>query len=379
MDPRTRPAALVRALALGALAAALALPGCDGALGGKIHERPMHERPNHERPGSRSAAATPERGSRSQPRPGPRRANIERAAVLDTDPEPGSEPAGTPPGGDGTPATAPPELGPPEPGPSGGAAPPPRGRGSGAEGGGGRRGGGRSGGGRSGGGTAQVDLVSAGAGAPGTPGTLSGRVLFDGQPPPRRPITEIATTEDCPLHADTPLTEEVVVTDGRLQNAVVYIRRMPQGYTPPPPPSDPLVLDQRGCLYVPHVSAVQTGRRVAATNADDASHNVHVNASRNEAPNRTVGPGGDPVEVVFERAEKVKFTCDIHNWMSAYVAVIDHPFFAVSGADGTWRIAGVPPGEYELEAWHEKYGKVRSGRFDLGPGGEISVEFTYEP
>jgi hypothetical protein len=170
----------------------------------------------------------------------------------------------------------------------------------------------------------------------------------------------------------------VIVTNGRLANVVVAIRKVPAGVEVPSPPTEPLLLDQVGCMYVPHVSAVQAGRPVLARNSDALSHNVHVYATVNPDSNDTVAAGGAPVKLDFQRAEAIKLVCDLHSWMSAHVYVVDHPWFAVTGEDGTWTIDDLPPGEYVLEAWHERLKKIKSGSFSVGPGGEVNVEFTYK-
>lgn len=209
-------------------------------------------------------------------------------------------------------------------------------------------------------------------------GLIVGVVRFEGQAPRRLPITPIANTVGCADHENAPLIEDYVIQDGKLANVVVSVRRMPSGYVAPAPPQEPYVLDQHGCLYVPHVSAVQTGHRVSVDNSDATAHNVHVFAGLNEGSNRTIGAGGRPLEFDFQKAEVVRFACDIHPWMGAYILVLAHPFFAVTGEDGSFRLEGLPPGEYEFEAWHEKLGTLRTKSFTLGAGGEARVEFTYE-
>lgn len=220
--------------------------------------------------------------------------------------------------------------------------------------------------------------VREGADAGSPLGVIVGLVRFEGQAPRRLPITPIANTAGCAEHESTPLIEDYVIQDGRIADVMVCVRRTPAGYVAPPPPEEPHVLDQYGCLYVPHVSALQTGRAVRVANSDSTSHNVHLTAERNQGVNRTIGAGGQAIELSFPKAESVRFTCDIHPWMSATMHVLDHPFFAVTGEDGSFRLEGLPPGEYEFEAWHEKLGKLRTKSFTLGAGGEARVEFTYE-
>jgi plastocyanin len=209
----------------------------------------------------------------------------------------------------------------------------------------------------------------------GPPGRVSGVVTFEGTPPVRRELA-IRATPGCE-HEDTPLTELVVVTDGKLANVFVYVSKGLKGWVPGPAPAA-LVLDQRGCMYRPHVSGAMVDQVVMASNSDPVSHNVHVISKRNDSPNKTQSAGMKPLEIAFENEEvPVIFVCDIHPWMKAYVCVQDHPFFAVSGTDGAFSIPNLPPGKYTLTAWHEKYGKKKSGSITVAPDGESSVSFQY--
>lgn len=322
--------------------------GCEGALGGNIG-----------RTRSTDTASTDQ-----SPNSGPRRARPERPVPKEHTQEAESPAVEAPvEGGDaalGEPVAETPKS-------------PPKASSSGR---------GRRGGGKRGGGKAVISVTStgdAGADKAGTlTGTLTGTVLFEGKVPNRSPLSLIATTQGCAEHSEIPYTEDVLVENGRLANVVVRIRKVPKGVNVPPAPTDPFILDQVGCMYVPHVSAVQSGRPVHARNSDALSHNVHVIATLNEDPNRTVAEGGAPVELEFHRSEAVKFVCDIHPWMSAHVYVVDHPWFAVTGEDGTWTIPDLPPGEYELEAWHERLKNIKTERFSVSSGGEVNIEFTYK-
>jgi plastocyanin len=161
----------------------------------------------------------------------------------------------------------------------------------------------------------------------------------------------------CQSQHATPAPDEEVVTGagGELANVFVYIKDIKGSF---PAPSDPVVLDQKGCQYFPHVHGVQVGQPLQIKNSDNTLHNVHamptVNAQFNE---------GQPVQGMvstkkFDKAEITPFKvkCDVHGWMKSYMAVMPHPFFAVSKADGTFTIPNLPPGTYTLVAWHEKFG-----------------------
>lgn len=226
-------------------------------------------------------------------------------------------------------------------------------------------------------GRATIEVLDPGTAESGTPGAIEAVVLFEGDPPPRVEIPAIQSHAQC-RQEEAPLTEQVIVEDGKLQNVVVYLAGLPAGREVPPPPPEDAVVDQKGCLFVPHVSAVQAGRGLEVTNSDPFGHNVHVFADRNPGENKTTGPG-QGVRLSIEHAEDVRLTCDLHPWMNAWVFVVDHPWFGVSGADGTLRIEDVPPGEYRLEAWHEHYGRLRCGDVAVGPGGRVQATITYAP
>jgi plastocyanin len=214
---------------------------------------------------------------------------------------------------------------------------------------------------------------------PANLGRITGFATFSGAVPKRFPITAIMNTVGCKDHSTAPLTEIVIVNEGKLQNAFVYISRGLSNWDPTPVSGDPVMLDQEGCLYRPHVVGVRAGQTLRARNSDGISHNVHVIATKNDNPNKTQGAGSKPLELTLDREEvPVTFVCDIHPWMKAYACVVDNPFFAVTATDGSFSIEGVPPGDYTLTAWHEKLKKVRQ-KVTVVPGGEISVDFPFVP
>jgi plastocyanin len=222
-----------------------------------------------------------------------------------------------------------------------------------------------------------VAIEAPAAGAEGvtddTPGSVVGVALFQGQAPQRQPLA----LSGCDHGGDEPpLDNRIIVTDGRVQNVFVSLKG-PRGGTAPPP-TEPVVLDQRGCLYTPRVLGLQVGQELRVRNADPLNHNVHVYARRKTFPNNTQAPGADDFVFVFERKEPapVPIGCDIHPWMKSTVHVTDHPFFAVTDAAGEFRIDELPPGEHTLSAWHEIYGKL-TAELDLPPGGTARLEFTF--
>jgi hypothetical protein len=212
---------------------------------------------------------------------------------------------------------------------------------------------------------------------PATVGTITGVVHFDGAAPERKPIT--ASSGGCPEHTTPLLTEDVVVENGALANVFVHVKEGLAGWDLPPVASEPVTMNQQGCQYVPHVVGTRVGGKLLVHNSDPTSHNVFIRAKANDSVNPVQTPGSKPVEWTPTKKELgVPCECSLHPWMRAYVCVVDDPWFAVTGADGSFTLAGLPPGDYVLEAWHEKYGK-RTAKVSLEPGGKPTANFTFKP
>jgi hypothetical protein len=212
---------------------------------------------------------------------------------------------------------------------------------------------------------------------PAAVGALHGVVRFEGQAPQRFELGASSRAE-CRHAGVVHLSETVIVTDGKLQNAYVYVKRGLEGWEIPAASTAPVVLDQLGCLYTPHVLALQARTPLRVRNSDPTSHNVHLKAPRNALmQNKNMGKGQADLELVFERPEHlIEFACDIHPWMGAWVFVEEHPFFAVSDAAGEFEIGGLPPGEYTLEAVHEELGKARADvRVETGASAEVVLRY----
>ena len=198
--------------------------------------------------------------------------------------------------------------------------------------------------------------------AKGDEGTVTGAIAFNGTPPAPKKI-DTSADPACGTANPNLATEDTVVKDGKLANAFVYIK---DGATADgtkvgeytfPTPSEAVTLDQKGCHYVPHVLGLQTNQKLRITNSDPTQHNVHPTPKSNPEWNQTQANGAPPIEKTFGRAEVlIPVKCNQHPWMKSYVGVLKHPFFAVSGEDGTFTIKGVPPGTYTVAAWHEKGG-----------------------
>jgi hypothetical protein len=213
---------------------------------------------------------------------------------------------------------------------------------------------------------------------PATAGVITGKVNFTGEKPVRRPISMDATPACARIHSEPVLTEDVIVNDnGTLRNVFVYIKAgLPEVAWPVP--AEPAKLDQVGCVYTPHVLGLMVGQDLMILNSDATNHNVHPLPRTNREWNLSQPPKGDPIIRQFNRPEvMIPFKCNVHPWMKAFLGVLPHPFFAVSGEDGTFTIKDVPPGGYTLEAWHERYG-TQEITVTVSPSGAATAEFTFQ-
>jgi hypothetical protein len=210
----------------------------------------------------------------------------------------------------------------------------------------------------------------------GDEGTLTGKVAFQGTAPARKKIDMSNEAACAAKHAGGAFFEDVVVNDGTLQNVFVYVKSGlgDKGFAPP---SAPVELDQNGCLYVPHVLGLMAGQNLVVKNTDPTNHNIHPTPKNNREWNESQPPGGAPITKTFPREEvMIPVKCNQHPWMKSYIGVLKHPFHAVSGKDGTFEIKGLPPGSYEIEAWHETYG-AQTAQVTVGAKETKAVEFTF--
>ena len=206
--------------------------------------------------------------------------------------------------------------------------------------------------------------------------TIAGLVKFEAAAPKMPPLQMGADPYCASQHPTPEADEEVVVgAGGELANVIVYVKNAPAGSYPTPGPT---VLDQHGCKYVPHVTVAQVGQPIQIKNSDATLHNVHALPEINSAFNE-----GQPVQGMvstkkFDKAEMKPFRikCDVHGWMKSYMAVLPHPFHAVSQMNGTFNIANLPPGTYTLVAWHEKYGEKEQA-VTVGAKEQKQVTFTF--
>jgi len=211
---------------------------------------------------------------------------------------------------------------------------------------------------------------------PATAGAITGIVKFEGNAPAAQPITmdSDAYCEKQPRNT----IESVVVGDGSgLQNVFVYVKDG-LGDRVFPVPSTNVVLDQKGCRYVPHVLGVQVGQTLEIASSDNTLHNVHAVPQQNREFNMAHQLAGIKHTHVFSAKEvMVPFKCDVHKWMNAFVGVVDHPFYAVTAGNGRFELKGLPPGTYTVEAWHEKLG-TQTQTVTIGEKQTSDVAFTFK-
>ena len=189
-------------------------------------------------------------------------------------------------------------------------------------------------------------------------GDITGTITLKGTPPAAKEITPIKDDPNCAAMYPGALPKTmfyVVGANGELADVVVSLKGISGQSTGASAP--PVVLDQKGCLYSPQILAVQTGQKIIVKNSDPCVHNVHTSPTANPEVNQVQRPGGADLTFTFDKPEPfLKFRCDVHPWMFAWVTVVDHPYFAVSDKDGKFTIKNVPPGKYTLEAAHRKLG-----------------------
>ena len=208
--------------------------------------------------------------------------------------------------------------------------------------------------------------------------TITGTVNFDGKPPALRPIAMEAEPTCAKKHSGPAPNEALVLGSGNtMGNVMVWVSKgVPAGKTYPAP-STPVTLDQDGCVYKPHVMGIMIGQPYRILNSDGVLHNVHTLPKVNRSFNQAMPPSRKEATTTFEQPEPIfQIKCDVHPWMSAYIGVFTHPFFAVTGTDGKFTIPGLDPGTYEITAWHERLG-TQTASITVGAGDPKPHNFKF--
>lgn len=234
--------------------------------------------------------------------------------------------------------------------------------------------------------TAETPAPGATAFAPkGNEGTVTGAIAYNGTAPTPKRI-ETSADPACASKNPNLTTEDVVVANGKLANVFVYIK---EGTTADgkkiaeltfTTPSTAVALDQNGCHYAPHVMGAMVNQEISISNSDPTTHNVHFTPKSNPDWNQSQPNGAQALKHKLTRSEVlVPVKCNQHPWMKAYIGVLKHPFFTVSGADGSFTIKGVPPGTYTVAAWHEggATGTAKEMQVTVPANGSATADFAF--
>lgn len=213
-----------------------------------------------------------------------------------------------------------------------------------------------------------------------TAGEITGTITLKGTPPKEKEITPLKDDPNCgKLHTEMPTTHFYVVgANGGLADVVVSLQGVTGASTGAS--AKAVEMDQKGCEYTPQIFAVQTEQKIQVKNSDPVLHNIHdlPTVAGNKEQNVAQMPGSAELTFSFPKPEMfLKFKCDVHPWMFAWVSVFDHPYFDVSGKDGTFKIANVKPGKYTIQAAHRKAGTATQ-EIEVKDGAPTKVDFTLE-
>lgn len=215
---------------------------------------------------------------------------------------------------------------------------------------------------------------------PATAASIAGKITFKGARP-RMQKLRIDEDAGCMQINKAGLFEETVLVggkDGALANVFVYVKKGLEGKQfAPPLPEQSVTIDQKSCRFAPHVLGVRVNQMIRVTNSDPVTHNIHPQPKENREWNQSQPEGSPALERRFVRPEMfVRIKCNVHSWMRAYVSVMEHPYFAVTGPDGSFEIPNLPPGDYTIEAWQEKLG-TQEVQVHLEPSARQSVALTF--
>ncbi len=210
-----------------------------------------------------------------------------------------------------------------------------------------------------------------------TAGDVKGVVSLEGAAGKNEPIKMNADPICVKANKDPQFQEAYVVTDGKLGNVFVYVKDGLGNYVYDAP-TETAKIDQKNCRYHPHVFGMRVNQPLEIVNSDPTLHNIHAMPKGNSEFNTGQPIQGMKTTHTFDKKEvMVPFKCDVHGWMNAYVGVLDHPYYAVTGTDGTFQLKTLPPGTYTIEAWHEKLG-TQEAKVTLGAKETKDVNFTFK-
>ena len=218
-------------------------------------------------------------------------------------------------------------------------------------------------------------VLASPANSPVGSGTIEGKVTYVGIPPKMKPIDMSKEPTCAKMYNPPQLTQNVVTGPGNaLQYVVVYISA---GETSHPAPSETVRLDQKGCMYVPHVLPLQAGQVMQIYTDDPFAHNIHPLPKVNPEWNKAQPAGARPIFTAWDKPEFIEVKCNIHPWMHGYFAVLKTSHYAVTDNKGNFSLKGLAPGTYTVTAWHEQYG-AQSQEVTIGETETKSIDFVYK-
>jgi plastocyanin len=206
-------------------------------------------------------------------------------------------------------------------------------------------------------------------------GTIKGHVRLNGKLP-GNPVIRMGMDPMCSkINAGKRVVQETVLAaaDGSLANVFV---KLEGSFPQTPVPTEPVKLDQQGCVYLPRVVGSRVGQTLQVHNSDELMHNVHSLSAKSNSFNVSEPKAGMMQQFKMKDEEMLQIKCDVHSWMTAYVGIVSHPYFAVSNTAGTFEIANVPAGTHKIQAWHERYGPVTQ-TVQVKAGATTTVDFMY--
>jgi plastocyanin len=211
---------------------------------------------------------------------------------------------------------------------------------------------------------------------PAEAAVITGVVHFEGAAPPPEPVDMSDEPTCAAKHPGGAARERVAVNDnGTLRNVFVYVKEG-LGDRRFATPQDAVLIDQEGCVYQPHVTGVQTGQQITFRNSDGLLHNINARPQANRSFNISQPQNMDSQRTFNQPEVMIPIRCDVHGWMESYIGVLPHPYFAVTAGDGSFRLENLPPGDYTIEAWHERYG-TQTVQVSVGPQQTAETAFTF--